>query len=112
VAVPSTMDPGSWLVKHLESEDGDLLREMIKTFAEVLMSAEAQAMCNAGYGEVSSERTNSRNGYRSREFDTRAGTIELVLAATLSAHGVAAVIGDGSAGGFVDGVGAGRGGHV
>ena len=80
MAVPTTMDPGSWLVKYLENEgDGDLLREMIKTFAEALMSAEAQAICNAGYGEVSAERTNSRNGYRSREFDTRAGTIELAV---------------------------------
>ena len=70
---------GSWLVKHLESEDGDLLRAMIKTFAEALMSAEAQALCNAGYGEVSAERTNSRNGYRARELDTRAGTIELAV---------------------------------
>jgi putative transposase len=73
------MDPSSWLVKHLESDDGDLLREMIKTFAEVLMSAEAQALCGAGYGEISAERTNSRNGYRAREFDTRAGTIELAV---------------------------------
>ncbi len=79
MAVPTTMDPGSWLVKHLENEDGDLLREMIKTFAEALMSAEAQAICGAGYGEVSAERANSRNGYRVREFDTRAGTIELAV---------------------------------
>ncbi len=79
MAVPITMDPSSWLVKHLESDDGDLLAEMIKTFAEALMSAEAQARCGAGYGEVSSERTNSRNGYRAREFDTRAGTIELAV---------------------------------
>jgi len=80
VAVPTTLDPSSWLVKHLESDDGGgLLREMIKTFAEVLMSAEAQALCGAGYGEVSPERTNSRNGYRSRELDTRAGTIELAV---------------------------------
>src|SRR5579875_969256 len=41
------------------------------------MSAEAQALCGAGYGEVSTERTNSRNGYRSRDWDTRAGSIEL-----------------------------------
>ncbi len=79
MAVPTTMDPGSWLVKHLEAGDGGLLGEMIKTFAEALMSAEAQAMCNAEYGEVSPERTNSRNGYRAREWDTRAGTIELAV---------------------------------
>jgi transposase-like protein len=44
--------------------------------AEALMSAEADARCGAGYGERSSERTNSRNGYRTRSWDTRAGTVE------------------------------------
>jgi Transposase DDE domain group 1 len=47
-----------------------------------------------------------------RDLKYGVGLNHLLLAATLSAHGVAAVIGDGSAGGFVDGVGAGRGGHV
>lgn len=66
--------------KHLESPGGsDLLAEMVKTFAEALMSAEADAVCGAGYGERSPERVNSRNGYRSRDWDTRAGTIELSI---------------------------------
>ena len=43
------------------------------------MSAEADAVCGAGYGERSDERINSRNGYRAREWDTRAGTIELAI---------------------------------
>jgi putative transposase len=43
------------------------------------MSAEASALCNAGYGEVSAARVNSRNGYRSGDLDTRAGTIELAI---------------------------------
>src|SRR5439155_17840413 len=38
---------------------------------------EADALCGAAYGERSPERVNTRNGYRSRRFDTRAGTIEL-----------------------------------
>ncbi|BBX82143.1 hypothetical protein MAUB_00160 [Mycolicibacterium aubagnense] len=42
------------------------------------MGAEADALCGAGYGERSAERTNSRNGYRHRQFDTRAGTLDLV----------------------------------
>ncbi|MGW3636145.1 IS256 family transposase, partial [Streptomyces sp. NPDC005122] len=42
-----------------------------------LMSAEADALCNAEYGQVSDERVNHRNGYRPREWDTRAGTVEL-----------------------------------
>lgn len=71
------MDPLSWLRKQLETADVDLLREMVRSFAETLMSAEADAMCGATYGERSEERVNCRNGYRERDFDTRAGTIEL-----------------------------------
>lgn len=44
------------------------------------MGAEADAVCGAGYGQRSSERVNSRNGYRHREFDTRAGTLDLAIA--------------------------------
>jgi len=51
----------------------------VKTFADALMSAEADTACGAGYGERSPERVNSRNGYRPREWDTRAGTIELAI---------------------------------
>ncbi len=64
--------------KHLESPGGsDLLAEMVKTFAEAVMSAEADAACGASWGEISPDRVNSRNGYRHRDWDTRAGTIDL-----------------------------------
>src|SRR5689334_13654377 len=43
------------------------------------MSAEADAVCGAEYGAGGSDRTNTRNGYRRREWDTRAGTIELAI---------------------------------
>src|SRR5712671_2580004 len=43
------------------------------------MGAEAGALCGADYGQRSTERTNQRNGYRHREFDTRAGTLDLAL---------------------------------
>jgi transposase-like protein len=66
--------------KHLEADGGgDLLAGMIKVLADALMSAEADALCGASYGEVSPERVNVRNGYRDRDFDTRAGTIELKI---------------------------------
>ena len=58
----------------LEQASPDLLRAMVETFAEALMGAEADAVCGAGYGERSDERTNTRNGYRWRGWDTRAGT--------------------------------------
>ena len=52
---------------------------MLGAFAEALMSAQASIQCGAGYGERSPERENSRSGYRSRPWDTRAGTIELAI---------------------------------
>ena len=77
--VPNNMDALEWLRKHLEAEDNDLLREMVRSFAERLMAAEVEVLCNAGYGEVTPERLNSRNGYRSRALDTRVGTIDLAV---------------------------------
>ncbi len=71
------MDALVWLRKQLESDDNDLLREMVRGFAEELMGAEADAVCGAGYGEISPERVNRRNGYRTRRWDTRTGSIDL-----------------------------------
>ena len=79
MTAPKSVDPAGLLREQLESASPDLLRAMIKTFADALMSAEADAVCGAGYGERSPERVNSRNGYRSREWDTRAGTVELAI---------------------------------
>lgn len=79
MVVPNNMDALEWLRKHLEEDDADLLRDMVRVFAERLMSAEIDVLCGAGYGEVSPERVNSRNGYRPRDFDTRVGSIELAI---------------------------------
>jgi putative transposase len=78
VTVPTTIDAGAWLSKYLEGTDGDgdLARAMLKAFAEAVMSAQASMQCNAGFGERTDERENSRNGYRTRPWDTRVGTIE------------------------------------
>jgi transposase-like protein len=65
---------GAQFEETLASASPDLLREMIRGFAQRMMDAEAGVRCGAGYGEVSPERVNSRNGYRQREWDTRAGT--------------------------------------
>ena len=77
--VEPTMDILSWLRKQLEQASPDLLREMVSSFAEALMGAEADALCGAGYRERSPERVNIRNGYRERGWDTRVGTIELQI---------------------------------
>ena len=45
------MDLNEWLRKRLEEASPDLLRAMVKDFAEALMGAEADALCGAAYGE-------------------------------------------------------------
>jgi putative transposase len=77
--VEMTMDLESWLRKQLEQASPDLLRAMVKDFAESLMGVEVDALCGAPYGERSPERVNKRNGYRERDWDTRVGTIELAV---------------------------------
>jgi putative transposase len=73
------IDPEALLADQLAAASPDLLRSMLSTFIQVLMGAEADAVCVAGYGERSEDRTNSRNGYRHRDFDTRAGTIDVAI---------------------------------
>jgi transposase-like protein len=75
MAVDNSVDPASWFAEQIGACEPDLLR----TMAEALMGAEADAMCGAGYGERSAKRVNSRNGYRERDWDTRAGTVELAI---------------------------------
>ena len=65
--------PGAQFEETLESTSPDLLREMVKGFAQRMMDAEVEVRCNAGYGEVTPGGVNSRNGYRRREWDTLGG---------------------------------------
>ncbi len=77
-AVPS-LDPARFLHEHLANAGPDLLRDLVATFIETLMGAEADAICGAEYGARSPERANTRNGYRHRDFDTRVGTMDVAI---------------------------------
>jgi transposase-like protein len=66
--------PGAQFEETLASASPDVLRAMIREFAQRMMDADVEVACNAGYGEVTPDRVNSRNGYSRRERDTRAGT--------------------------------------
>lgn len=63
----------------LASVSPDVLCAIIREFAQRMMDAEVEAMCGAGYGEVTPRRANSRNGYRWRGWETRVGNIELAI---------------------------------
>ncbi|WP_121259005.1 IS256 family transposase [Nocardioides ferulae] len=74
-----SIDPAQFLTEQLDQASPDLLRDLLSTFVNALLSAQADAVCGAGYGERSSERVNSRNGYRHRDLDTRVGTLDVAV---------------------------------
>ena len=79
MTVTPSIDPARLLEEQLAQASPDLLRELLTTFINTLMSAEADAVCGAAYGQASPDRVNRRNGYRDREFDTRAGSLDLAV---------------------------------
>jgi transposase-like protein len=74
-----SIDPARLLEEQLAQASPDLLRELLQTFINTLLSAEADAVCGAEYGVTSPDRVNRRNGYRHRDFDTRAGSIDVAV---------------------------------
>ena len=72
-----TMEPFAVIRKQLEEAEPDLLRDLLHGVVQALMGAEVDGRTGAGFGERSPERTNRRNEYRERRFDTRVGTLDL-----------------------------------
>ena len=79
MAASASIDPARFLHEHLAQASPDLLRSLLTTMIDTLMSAEADAVCGAGHGERSEARVNQRNGYRHRDFDTRTGTLDVAI---------------------------------
>ncbi|CUH79997.1 IS256 family transposase [Tropicibacter naphthalenivorans] len=68
------------LIELVEKQaDGDLVREMLAFAAERIMEAEIEARTGAAKGTRSPMREAQRNGYRERDWDTRAGRIALEI---------------------------------
>jgi putative transposase len=74
-----SIDPDLFLHEQLSQASPDLMREMLTTFINSLLSAQADTVCGAEYGMRSSERSNRRNGYRHRDLDTRVGTLDVAI---------------------------------
>src|SRR4051794_20022999 len=77
MTVRSSIDHARLLEEQLAQASPDLLRELLQSFINTLLSAEADVVCGAEYGTISPDRVHKRNGYRHREFDTRAGSLDV-----------------------------------
>lgn len=77
VETPMTKDTMAVQALLEKSADADLLRDMLGFADQRLMDLEVGGLTGAAYGEKSAERLAQRNGYRERDWETRADTIEL-----------------------------------
>ena len=75
--VKDSMDLLELLRKSGVDGDVDFLREALRVLMDAIMDAEVSARIGAEHGERSPDRLTHRNGYRSRAWDTRVGTMEL-----------------------------------
>ncbi|WP_257183680.1 IS256 family transposase [Corynebacterium cystitidis] len=78
-AAPHHIDPTAYLEELLTQASPDLMRDMLITFINQILSAQADTICGAEYATVSQDRVNSRNGYRHRQLDTRVGSIDVAI---------------------------------
>lgn len=67
MSAPHILDPVALLEKGLSDASPGLMRTLLATVINALLSADADAVCGAEYGVASPERVNSRNGYRHRD---------------------------------------------
>ncbi|MQM40192.1 IS256 family transposase [wastewater metagenome] len=74
-----TEDRMALLAMAEKAGETDFLRDLVREVVHELMEAEVESLCGAGRHERSGERTDQRNGYRSRRWDTRVGSMELSI---------------------------------
>jgi transposase-like protein len=79
MTAPHIVDPARVLGNLLADASPDMMRSLLQTVINALLSADADAVVGAEWGQPSPERTAQRNGYRHRPLDTRAGTIDVAV---------------------------------
>jgi len=79
MTAPHIVDPATVLGEVLTDASPDLMRHLLQTVINALLSADADAVVGAEWGQPSPDRRTHRNGYRHRERDTRAGTIDVAI---------------------------------
>ncbi|BDZ60557.1 IS256 family transposase [Demequina sediminis] len=79
MTAPHIVDPARVLGNLLSDASPDMMRSLLQTMINALLSADADAVCGAEWGQPSADRVAQRNGYRHRPLDTRAGTIDVAV---------------------------------
>ena len=79
MTAPHIVDPAGLLGEALLEASPDLMRSLLQSIINALLSADADAVVGAEYGRPSQGRVAQRNGYRHRDLDTRVGTIDVAV---------------------------------
>ncbi len=79
MTAPHIVDPAGLLSEALAEASPDLLRQLLQTMINALLSADADAVIGAEWGKPGPDRLTRRNGYRHRDLDTRIGTIDVAI---------------------------------
>ena len=79
MTAPHIVDPAGLLGEALAEASPDLMRSLLQSIINVLLSADADAVVGAEWGRPTPGRTAQRNGYRHRDLDTRVGTIDVAI---------------------------------
>jgi putative transposase len=76
---PHHIDPSTYLDDLLTQASPDLMRQMLQSLINQILSTQADQICGADYATTSQARTNTRNGHRHRDLDTRVGTVDVAV---------------------------------
>ena len=79
MTAPHIVDPAGLLGEALTDASPDLMRSLLQTMINALLSADADQVVGAEWGQPTPGRTAQRNGYRHRDLDTRAGTVDVAI---------------------------------
>ena len=79
MTAPHIIDPAGLLSEALAEASPDLMRDLLQTVINALLSADADAVVGAEWGKPSPDRLTQRNGYRHRPLDTRVGTVDVAV---------------------------------
>ena len=79
MTAPHILDPAGLLSEALSEASPDMMRHLLQTMINTLLSADADAVVGAEWGKPTPTRSAQRNGYRHRDLDTRVGTVDVAI---------------------------------